>query len=172
MYVLLSLSLCLVLYVAMEFFFALLSPVLDGFEWLLGSHDTVLAVIKSRRHQLSPTRNYWERRELNLWQLGPEARVLDVVQCRPPTPKFFLYPGQTTSFLMNSSMVELQILEGPVFECIITNHDLGAITLWPQKFCEHSATISASAKGLIANYLISHVGKLDPRFQDAHWCCI
>ena len=111
------------------FFSVLLSPVLDWLEWLLGSHDTVLAVIKSRRHQLSPTRNYWERRELNLWQLGPEARVLDVVQCRPPTPKFFLYPGQTTSFLMNSSMVELQILEGPVFECIITNHDLGAITL-------------------------------------------
>ena len=40
-----------------DFFFAvLLSPVLDGFEWLLSSHDTVLAVIKSRRHQLNPTR--------------------------------------------------------------------------------------------------------------------
>ena len=66
------------------FFAVLLSPVLDGFEWLLSSHDTVLAVIKSRRHQLNPTRNYWERRESNPGQLGPEASVLTVVLCRPP----------------------------------------------------------------------------------------
>ena len=48
------------------FFFAvLLSPVLDGFEWLLSSNDTVLAVIKSWQHQLNPSGNYWERRESN-----------------------------------------------------------------------------------------------------------
>ena len=33
-----------------HFFAVLLSPVLDGFEWVLISHHTVLAVIKSRRH--------------------------------------------------------------------------------------------------------------------------
>ena len=42
------------------------------------------AIIKSQRHQLNPTRNYWERRELNPGQLGQEASVLTVVLCRPP----------------------------------------------------------------------------------------
>ena len=75
------------------FFAVLLTPVLDGFKQLLSSHDTVLAVIKSGRHQLNPTRNWgnWERRESNPGQLGPEASVLTVVLCRPPIKKPLLF---------------------------------------------------------------------------------
>ena len=154
------------------FFAVLLSPVLDGFEWLLSSHDTVLAVIKSWRHQLNPARNYWERRESNPGQLGLEASVLTVVLRRPPYLKlgfmnedncqsahlrliatlpdsignvhrgYFWRQNRDIRSLSSSQHVGLNILMN-CFTLLFAG--LAGHQLWPDRHCRHHKRLQASS---------------------------